>query len=278
MQPGSGLDRFRIFMASPPKHIVQRLSSKKSMLTQHSLIPFGTTLSLAIIRDRSSGVGFMAESENKIERIHCNKCGHKTKHIIVATRRQDGSEPYDREYSISWTTIYDMLECQGCEEITVCRRFYFSEWNRGDVQINYYPPRIARRLPLWKDDLPDEIVSLLEEVYAALQANSRSLAMMGARALIDMVILQKVGDVGSFPQKLTALEKAGFLSDKNREVLEAALDMGNAAAHRGHRPNSKHVRSVMDIVENLLQATILQTIVDDLKKATPPRRKRKGKE
>lgn len=213
----------------------------------------------------------MTESTDKTERIHCNQCGHKTKHLLVAMRKHHGFEPCDEHYAISWTTIYDVFECCGCEEVTLRRRFYFSEWNPGDVEIIYYPPRIGRRLPPWKDDLPDETASLLEEVHTALQADSRRLAMMGARALIDMVILDEVGDTGSFTQKLAALQKAGSLSDKNREVLVAALDVGNAASHRGYRPEPKHVEHVMDIVENLLLATILQKGVDDLKKATPKR-------
>ncbi len=213
----------------------------------------------------------------KPERIHCNKCGPSTKHTVVGTRQHSGSEPYDAQYDVSWTTIYDMLECCGCEAITVRRRFYFSEWNPGDVEINYYPPRSARPLPPWKDKLPEEVLTLLDEVYVALHADSRSLAMMGARALIDMVIVNEVGDPGSFPEKLSALQDAGFLGDKNRELLAAALDVGNAASHRGHRPERKHVQSVMDIVENLLQSTILQDVIDDLRKATPARKKTSNK-
>ena len=78
--------------------------------------------------------------------------------------------------------------------------------------------------------------------------------MMGARTLVDMVILEKVGDVGTFKDKLKALEKAGYVSSQGREVLYAALDLGSAAAHRGHAPTETEVQSVMDIVENMLQA------------------------
>jgi len=219
-----------------------------------------------------TAIQFMADSKDTIERLHCNKCGPDTKHILVTTRTNSGSESYDEQYDISWTTIYDVFECCGCEEVMLRRRFYFSEWNDGDVI--YYPPRIGRRLPPWKDDLADDIASLLEEVYTAIQADSRRLAMMGARALIDMVMLNEVGDVGSFGQKLSALQKNGFLSDKNRDVLDAALDVGNAASHRGHKPESKHVQLVMDIVENLLQSTLLQNVVVDLKNATPKRTKK----
>jgi hypothetical protein len=48
----------------------------------------------------------------------------------------------------------------------------------------------------------------------------------------------KVGDVGTFEQKLKALEDDGYVSKRNREVLDAALDAGNATAHRGHQFNS----------------------------------------
>lgn len=155
------------------------------------------------------------------------------------------------------------------------RRHYFSEWNPGDVEISFYPPRIARRLPPWTGELSEDIKKLLEEVYAALQANSRRLAMMGARALIDMIAVAKVGDVGGFSQKIVGLQKAGFISEKARVVLEAALDVGNAASHRGHRPEQKQVLQVMDVVENLLHATVLQKVSRSLRNGTPKRKRKK---
>jgi hypothetical protein len=71
-------------------------------------------------------------------------------------------------------------------------------------------------------------------VYRSLAADNVRLPMMGARALVDMLIVQKVGDVGSFQQKLAALERKGIVGSQGRDVLSAALDIGNAAAHRGH--------------------------------------------
>jgi hypothetical protein len=219
----------------------------------------------------------MTESDFQVTRIHCNKCGHETKHLTLLTRKQEGSDDVDfdgyHQHTISWVTFYDVFECCGCEDVSLRRRFHFSEWERDELETNYYPPRISRNFPKWKDELPRDIERLLEEVYVALHADSRVLAMMGARTLIDMVILDKVGDVGSFKKKLSELQSAGYLSDKNRLTLEAALEVGNAASHRGHRPTSKHVYTVMDIVENLMQSTILQSDTDDLKKATPKRSK-----
>ena len=214
----------------------------------------------------------MAENKSETTRIHCNVCLNETNHVNLLTRRQDGSAPYDEQYDISWSTIYDVFECCGCESVTMRRRHYFSEWNHGDHELDFYPPRIGRRIPDWKSKLSSEMQHLMDEVYAALQADSRSLAMMGARALIDMVIVDKVGDAGSFAQKLKKLESEGFLSEKNRNTLDVALEVGNAASHRGHRPKNDHVQSVMDIVENLLQSTILETVTDEIRDATPKRK------
>ena len=86
------------------------------------------------------------------------------------------------------------------------------------------------------------------------------MAMMGARALIDMVMLKEVGDVGSFAKKLAALEKL-VVSTKDRTVFGSPLlDVGNAASDRGHRgPKAQHVAMVSYIVEHLLHATVLQS-------------------
>jgi hypothetical protein len=114
--------------------------------------------------------------------------------------------------------------------------------------------------------------SLLKEVYNSLNADNTALPLMGARALLDMLIVDKVGDVGIFAEKLKALESKGFISKKNREILEVALDAGSAAAHRGYRAKLDDVQAVMDIVENLLQATyVLDKVAVELKKSTPPR-------
>ena len=93
---------------------------------------------------------------------------------------------------------------------------------------------------------------LMQEVYEALAVDSRRLAVMGARAIIDMVITDRVGDEGVFRQKLNTLEDKGFIGTLDREHLDAAFDAGNAAVHCGHNPSSEAVTRVMDIVEHLL--------------------------
>jgi hypothetical protein len=102
---------------------------------------------------------------------------------------------------------------------------------------------------------------------------------MGIRAVVDVVILENVGDVGSFAKKLATLEERGFIGRQQRQFLEAVLDAGNAAAHRGHAANAEELESAMDIVENLLQAVyVLETAAEHVRRRTPPRRKLARKE
>lgn len=207
----------------------------------------------------------------KIQKVHCNACHHITSHRIVGQTEESGAEP---EQDFWWSITHDMLQCCGCEDVVLRRRFSFSE-NEAD-EVTFHPPQAARSLPGWGYSLPAGQREVLREIYRSLDAESVRLPMMGARTLIDMLLLDKVGDQGGFEQKLKALEESGFLSKQNRDVLSAALEAGNAASHRGHAPSHTEVNAVMDIVENMLQAAyVFPKMVENLRATTPARSSKK---
>ncbi len=211
-------------------------------------------------------------SENSIIKIHCNTCGRETKHSLL-TSRMTSDEEFIEDYGpIHWEDKYEMLECCGCESVMMRHTNWFAETN--EVTIDLFPPAVSRRTPKWKNKLPRSIVGLLDEIYTALHSDGRRLVIMGTRAIIDMVILDKVGDIGTFREKLKALEDQGFIGAKNRKFLAAALEAGHAAVHRGHIPKQEEVSNVMDIVENLLEAVyVLEEAAEKLTKTTPPRKR-----
>ena len=58
-------------------------------------------------------------------------------------------------------------------------------------------------------------------------------------------------------------------------TLDAALDAGHAASHRGHCPNHEELDHVMDIVESIIvQMYVLPEAGKRLKHSIPPRKKR----
>jgi transcriptional regulator CtsR len=146
------------------------------------------------------------------------------------------------------------------------------QWGAGPE--TYFPPRISRRKPAWIDrhEVADEYVELLGEVYVALHADSGRLAMMGARALIDVVIRRLVGDQDNFGRGLDALVDKDLVSNRDREIIKAAINAGHASAHRGHKPSSTDVNVVIDIVERMIHAEILTEQAEALKEATPQRK------
>ena len=209
---------------------------------------------------------------NEVVTSPCNSCGHPTNHLVVAIRQveawfeQEGLEggaPPDVEYE------YAMLECNGCQSISL----RVDELLDGALfSSTFYPPRVQRKKPAWSRDLPIQLQSLITEVYAALADDSRKLAVMGARTILDIVMTQKVGRLRTFQSRLKALEAKGFIGKANREILRAALEGRGAAAQRAYAPSSDIVNEVMDIIENLLHAVyIFPKSLKKIKRSTPRR-------
>lgn len=210
---------------------------------------------------------------SEIERAPCSICGGRTKHTVLATRDVDELEndPEDGDFSIA-RNRFALLECCGCESVRLRHTYEWFPDNQSTT--TFFPPHLSRRHPKWISALPKNLTALLQEIYSALASDSRCLSTMGARTVVDMVMDDKVGDIGSFKTKLEALEAQGVISRLNREYLATALDAGSAAAHRGHVPSVAEVEQVMDIVENLLDAVyILPKAAEELKKLTPMRKK-----
>jgi hypothetical protein len=184
----------------------------------------------------------MAKNTSKIERVHCNGCRQRTEHRLLKTvTHYDQTEAED-----SWSTTFDMLECCGCKDAMLRRTFVF---NAEEPAVRYFPPLISRHSPSWQYNLPQDIAAVLDEVYRSLDADNRS-----------------------FKQKLEIFATDGFIGTAQVEILDAALDAGSAAAHRGHTPSFEQVNAVMDIVENLLKAVyVLPDMAESLKKTTPAR-------
>lgn len=205
-------------------------------------------------------------------RLHCNQCSHQTWHETRASHVRENLD-YIKEADEEFREIetVEILECLGCEHIVV--RITCEHEAYGEAEPRFYPPPLSRPLPRWKDKIPEAVRSVLEEVYRALQSDSPRLATMGSRTLLDLVLVDKVGDSGSFQQKLEELEREGFVGGKNREFLAAALETGSAAAHRGLLPTNQQLEHVMGIVENLLEAIyVLPHAAENLRKTTVPRK------
>jgi predicted RNA-binding protein with RPS1 domain len=207
------------------------------------------------------------------------------KHRLLSSVVRSGVHEVDPSFYISWENTYQVLECQECDNVTLRVRHWNDEaqcsHNKKDYQDSYYPPIVSRQKPVWFDKLESKFQYVLEEVYIALDANTRFLAAFGARTALDMLIVDKIGDVGTFKEKLNKLESDGYIDPTEKELLDAVTEAGNAAAHRGYAPDEKLLNSVIDILESLFDRIYFKLNRDkellkkarELKKKIPKRKK-----
>ncbi|BFM20348.1 hypothetical protein R50076_13970 [Gilvimarinus japonicus] len=112
---------------------------------------------------------------------------------------------------------------------------------------------------LWPFD-PDlgsanqEIIDLINEIYIALQNGISRLAIMGIRALVETIMIKKVGDHNAFSKNMDRFQEGGYISPTQREALDAVLEAGHATIHRAYRPSAQQVQAAIDIVENIIEA------------------------
>ena len=208
--------------------------------------------------------------EGSIQSSHCNACLRSTRHDVLKVHTVEDS--YDNGQCIEgWRYTYTFLACRGCG--TASMRMDYFESLVGDYDPVIYPAIRSRRPPQWTWSLPREWRELLQEVYTAIDADSRRLAVMGARTLVDLYLTEAVGNTGKFEERLERLVQSGRLASSDKATLRAALEAGNAAAHRGYNPAVTDLNIVMDIVEHLLQKHVLQHNAKSLAASTPSRPK-----
>lgn len=219
----------------------------------------------------------------KVTRVHCNSCGQETAHAVLHKEIREWSEEVSPRIVIGGTNEYRLVACAGCQTVSLEHLSTYSEdfdVETGEPVVTkaYFPPRTYRPLPDWveKESVPDYVVSLLKEIYTAVQNRLPSLAMMGIRALLEAIMIHKVRDQGTFGNNLKTFEMQGFISAAQRKVLDAALDAGHAAMHRRYVPKDDALITCMDVAEHVVQAVyVLPATTKSLKSSVPRRRRQK---
>ena len=213
---------------------------------------------------------------------NCNKCGGDRNAYVRATHAVPGSDG-----EVSWETVVEILECGGCNGISVRRRYWFSEWENvhedpltGQLvrdmpeEITCWPAKQTRARPDWRDRLPDgNLRQVMEEVYVAVDHGLVVLAAIGARTLLDRAMLLEVGDQkNGFRGKLDAMVAGGHMGPEEKDKFLVIADAGSAAAHRAHVPGTKTLDSVLTAVEALLyRLYVLPGEVKAVEASTPKR-------
>ena len=185
----------------------------------------------------------------------CPSCQRQTEHqVLFETEWDDVMEEILHSYIL--------MSCRGCGAVLLMdiHRKKATESDPGWVQPHYYPASGSRKLPEWVSRLDDtneneaQLADLLKEIYAAVAGGQRRLAAMGIRALLEQVMILKVGDIGGFDKKLDGFQDKGFISLVQRDAMRTTLDLGDAAMHRAFAPEWDDLNTALDIAEGVMAA------------------------
>ena len=177
-----------------------------------------------------------------------------------------------------------MLECRGCGTICLGEKVRFIPY--GEVEFNYYPSPVSRKEPSWLlpltvglagNENEGHLGALLHEIYQAVHGGQYRLAAMGIRALLEHVMVSKVGDLGSFENQLDAFQSGGFISFVQRDAMRATLEIGHAAMHRAYLPSAADLQVALDVVEGIMAPIYHHhSATEKMVERVPPRPPRKS--
>jgi hypothetical protein len=147
------------------------------------------------------------------------------------------------------------MQCGDCGTLTFIIDHYMGGDSCGDSSVErseYFPPLPLRFKQRWFPDLPTNYQNTLNEVYGALDNSLYCLASAGTRTVIDSLMIDQVGDVGTFQEKVNALVAKAIIDGGEREMLLALIDAGSASMHRNFNPSREAINRMMDILEKIL--------------------------
>ncbi|MGH7959880.1 MAG: DUF4145 domain-containing protein [Opitutaceae bacterium] len=153
------------------------------------------------------------------------------------------------------------------------------ERGRPESQITYFPPRTFRKVPDWQSEThfmmhcPHEISVLLKELYICLQNDCPAASAMVVRALFERMMIEAVGDNGTFKNNLDRFQAGDFITRRQREVIEPVLEAGHASIHRAFVPTRDDVVTLIEILEGVLSVVYVHAHkAAALKKKIPARK------
>jgi hypothetical protein len=192
-------------------------------------------------------------------KIHCNTCLGQRWHTVLYSTKREYVEESDIGFQYEEVTVYRLAECDGCDTITM-----HTAWNSSaqpETIEEQWPPKVSRNQPKWMHELfmsggasnPFKH-EFIREIYSSLKVGNFRLTVLGVRALLEQVMLEKIEDQGTFAGNINAFESAGFISRIQREAIMPVIEAGHASMHRGFKATEQQVEAILDITENVIES------------------------
>jgi hypothetical protein len=198
------------------------------------------------------------ETKHQTHQLPCLSCAGYTNHVVLTSITNLWN---DEGPDISGRSIYEIVECKGCNRIS----FRNSSTNSEDYDYSsdgemipcetetLYPNRLASRKEI-NDlfDLPDNIRKIYKETHSVLSMQLNTLSGAGIRMLIEAVCDEKETKGNNLMEKINDLVEKCILTKDGADILHDTRLLGNRSVHELATPKPEELDVAIKIVENLL--------------------------
>ncbi len=214
------------------------------------------------------------KTKDKTVKIHCLSCRNVTKHKVLTSINERGSDEVNHNYSIYWDTDYEIVQCLGCETISFRSESSNSEEDDYDgspyVTISIYPKRGEDTLIVKNYfNVPYNLQRLYRETIESYNYENLTLCGAGLRALVEGlckengvtggdVEVNKNGNTSvkrdkNLEGKINGLSERGILTKQSADILHEHRFLGNDAIHDLSTPSKEDLNLAIEIVENIFE-------------------------
>jgi hypothetical protein len=212
--------------------------------------------------------------QGKVHQILCTSCKRKTRHLVLTSVDAGGSEDWGGGDFFHWSSSHQIVQCQGCETISVriesANSEDFDMQEGPTVHEEVYPRRTSSTIdPKNLMNVPYNLRRIYRETVDSFNNDILTLCGAGVRTLVEGICTDKNIKGGavepkptgagkpklrsnSLEGKINGLAENGILTENNAKVLHQHRYLGNEAVHELNAPSKEELALAIEIMENVL--------------------------
>lgn len=212
------------------------------------------------------------------DKSYCYECNKETLHTVLFSEHELNVLPVffkndeigetKKKYTII-AKEYNVVKCNGCDKmhfVNVCKA------QNEDFIVSEIPSKPMHVLSDYIFYLDKKYIQIYSEVQSAINNNLLMLACMGIRTIIDLIMQEKIGDKGSFKDRMQKMLDGHYLSQTQYDIFLILIDAGNASAHRGYIPTKDGTLQLLEALDSFLRIEVDSKIINTLKDEIPKRK------
>lgn len=221
------------------------------------------------------------EKDNKVScklKCECSTCNGNMNHLVLSNILKGYSQTFDNGMCEIWgDDDYQIIECQGCGDISFRHKSRFSEdmmpWSDGGTEY-LYPERSMRNEILFTE-IPSKVYDIYIETIKSYNCKNYILSAAGLRAIVECICKDKnilkgrkeysndpkssKKEVKDLEGKIFGLFHAGYISKMQIDDLHELRFLGNTAIHEIEKPLRQQIELGLDLIETMIKSIYVST-------------------